>query len=168
MKKIIVTAIVILVFTGTAFASDPAEGFWLSVDPKTGEIQSGWEIYVSDDGLLHGIMLSGISRAQDEKAVKCRESYPGFPVDGKVNQLPLFGTPWIFGLRMEKPGHWTNGNVINPEDGKMYKCSIIYHPADGKKFKQEALEIRGQLLIFSASQYWKRATREEASSLQKK
>jgi len=68
---------------------------------------------------------------------------------------------------MESPGHWINGNVINPEDGNMYKCSITYHPADGKKFIQEALEIRGQLLIFSGSQYWKRTTREEAGSLQK-
>jgi uncharacterized protein (DUF2147 family) len=66
---------------------------------------------------------------------------------------------------MESPGHWTNGNVINIEDGNMYKCSLIHHSADGKKFKQEALEIRGQLLFFSGSQYWRRATREEASAL---
>jgi len=47
----------------------------------------------------------------------------------------------------------------------MYRLSLIHHPADGGKFKQETLEVRGQLLFFSGSQYWQRTTREEASGL---
>jgi len=164
MKKIITTVIIILVCAGAVFAADPAEGFWMSVDDKTGEIKSGWEIYESN-GTLYGKMLSAVGFSSATRAARCRDSYANFPIAGKVNQLPLLGTPWIFGLRRENSGHWTNGNVINPEDGNMYKCSIRHHPADGKKFKQEALEIRGQLLVFSGSQYWKRATREEAGSL---
>jgi uncharacterized protein (DUF2147 family) len=164
MKKIIAAVFVILTCAGAAFAADPAEGFWLSVDHKTGEIKSGWEIYESS-GYLYGKILSAVGCSPADKAVRCKESYANFPIAGKVNQLPLFGTPWIFGLRREGPGHWTNGNVISPEDGNMYKCSLIHHPADGRKFQQETLEIRGQLLVFSGSQYWRRATREEASSL---
>jgi uncharacterized protein (DUF2147 family) len=164
MKKIITAAIVMLIYTGAVFAADPAEGFWLSVDDKTGEIKSGWEIYESN-GYLYGKMLSAVGFSSDTKAARCRESYANFPIAGKVNQLPLLGPPWIFGLRMESSGRWTNGNVINPEDGNMYKCSLIHHPADGKKFLQETLEIRGQLLFFSGSQYWRRATREQASAL---
>jgi len=164
MKKIITAVIAVLISTGTAFAADPVEGFWMSVDDKTGEIKSGWEIYESN-GSLYGKMLSVAGFSSATRAARCRESYAKFPVAGKVNQLPLLGPPWIFGLRREGPGHWTNGNVINPEDGNMYKCSIIHHPADGKKFKQETLEIRGQLLFFSGSQFWRKATREEASAL---
>ncbi len=164
MKKIIIASIVILVCAGAGFAADPVEGFWLSVDDKTGEIKSGWEIYESN-GYMYGKMLSAVGFTSATKAARCRDSYAGFPIDGKVNQLPLLGTPWLFGLRRESPGKWTNGNIVNPEDGNMYKCSLIHHPADGKKFQQEALEIRGQLLVFSGSQYWKRATREEASAL---
>jgi len=164
MKKIITLAIVILIYAGTAFAVDPVEGFWLSVDHITGEIKSGWEIYETN-GTLYGKMLSAVGFSSTTRAARCRDSYAGFPIPGKVNQLPLLGTPWIFGLRRESPGHWVNGHVISPEDGNIYKCTIRHHPADGKKFKQEALEIRGQLLVFSGSQYWKRATREEASSL---
>ena len=166
MKKIIIAAIVILVYAGTAFADDPdpVEGFWLSVDHKTGKIQSGWEMY-EQDGYMYGKMLSAVGFSPDTRAARCRESYTNFPIAGKVNQLPLFGTPWIFGLRMESSGHWTNGYIVNPEDGNMYRLSLTYHPADGKNFKQETLEIRGWLLFFSGSQYWRRATREEASSL---
>jgi len=164
MKKIITTVIFILACTGTAFAADPVEGCWLSIDPKTGKIQSGWEIYESN-GYMYGKMLSAAGFPADTKAARCRDSYANFPIAGKVNQLPLFGTPWMFNLRMESPGRWTNGNIVNPEDGNMYKLSLIHHPADGKKFQQETLEVRGQLLFFSGSQYWRRATQEEASSL---
>ena len=164
MKRIFTVIIVILIYAATAFAADPAEGFWFSVDQRTGKIESGWEIY-QDNGYLYGKLLSGVGISSSDKAVKCRESYANYPIAGKVNQLPLIGSPWIFGLRMESPGNWSNGSVINPSDGNMYKCSLIYHPADGKKFKQEALEIRGQLLFFSGSQYWRRATREEVSAL---
>jgi len=164
MKRIFTAIIVILIFASAAFAADPTEGFWLSVDQRTGKIESGWEIY-QDNGYLYGKLLSGVGIASSDKAVKCRESYANYPIAGKVNQLPIIGSPWIFGLRVESPGNWSNGSVINPSDGNMYKCSLIYHPADDKKFKQEALEVRGQLLFFSGSQYWRRATREEASAL---
>jgi uncharacterized protein (DUF2147 family) len=164
MKRIFTAIIFILIYAVAAFAADPAEGFWLSVDQRTGKIESGWEIY-QDNGYLYGKLLSGVGILSSDKAVKCRESYAGYPIAGKVNLLPLLGSPWIFGLRRDSQGNWSNGNVINPSDGNMYKCSIIYHQADGKKFKQEALEIRGQLLFFSGSQYWRRATREEASAL---
>jgi len=164
MKKIFAAAIVILIYASAAFAADPAEGFWLSVDQRTGKIESSWEIY-QDNGYLYGKLISGIGISSTDKAVKCRENYANYPIAGKVNQLPLLGSPWIFGLHMEGPGKWSNGSVINPSDGNMYKCSIIYHPADGKKFKQEALEVKGQLLFFSGSQYWRRATREEAIAI---
>jgi uncharacterized protein (DUF2147 family) len=164
MKKIIIAAIVIFVYAGAAFADDPVEGFWLSIDTKTGKIQSGWEMYVSND-VMYGKMLSAAGYSSASRATRCRDSYSNFPTPGKVNQLPLLGTPWMFGLTMKNPGHWADGHIVNPEDGNMYKLSLIYHPADGKKFQQEMLEVRGQLLFFSGSQYWRRATREEASSL---
>jgi len=164
MKNRFASIIILLIITGTAFASDPAEGFWLSVDDKTGEIQSGWEMYIID-GVLAGKMLSGLGMTANIIASRCRESYANFPVSGRVNQLPVLGTPWIFGLSKDNNGRWTNGHVINPENGSIYRCSIIHHPADGRRYLEEALEIRGQLLFFSGSQYWKRATREEASGL---
>jgi len=166
MKKIIIAAIAILVFTGTVFAGDPVEGYWLSVDPITGAIQSGWEMYESN-GYMYGKMLSAVRCSPTDKAHKCHDTYPDFPIDGKVNELPILGTPWIFDLRMESPGHWTNGYIINPDDGNMYKLTLTYHPADGKKFHNETLEMHGQLLHLglAVSQYWRKATHEEAGAL---
>jgi len=167
MKKFIAAVTVILVCASAVFAADPVEGFWIGIDNKTGEIQAGWEVYESN-GFMCGKIISGVSQLPEDKAINCKDSYANFPIEGKVNQLTIFNTPWIFGLSMERPGYWTNGYVINVNDGNMYRCSLIHHPADGKKYQQETLELRGQLLVFSASQFWRRATREEASALRMK
>jgi uncharacterized protein (DUF2147 family) len=162
MKRFITAAIIIFIYTNAA--ADPVEGFWLSVDHKTGKIESGWEMY-QNNGKMYGKMLSADGLPENVMASRCKESYPNFPIAGKVNQMPVLGTPWIYNLSMESTGRWTNGHVIDPVNGNIYKCSLFYHPADGRRFERETLEIRGQLLVFSGSQYWRRATREEASAL---
>jgi uncharacterized protein (DUF2147 family) len=169
MNKIIAAAVTVLVsifiVNVRLAAQDPIEGFWLSVDSKSGAVQSGWELY-QDGGLLYGKMLSGIGTSAQDIAVKCKESYRGFPVAGKVNRMPTLGSPWIFGLRMESPGVWLGGNIIDPSNGNMYKCKITYHAADGKKFKNEAMELRGEIgLGIGGSQLWIRATREQIDTL---
>ena len=147
------------------FAADPAEGYWLSIDDKTGRVTAGWEIY-QEGGKLYGKVLSTAEHGPDVKAVFCRESYRDFPVPGKVNLMDVVGTPWIFGLVRDKEGHWSNGHVIDPTDGNMYKCKIIYHPADGKKFMADTLEMRGEIgLGIGRSQYWRKTSREEALAL---
>jgi uncharacterized protein (DUF2147 family) len=111
-------------------------------------------------------VLSTAEHEPDVKAVLCRENYRDFPVPGKVNQMDVVGTPWIFGLVREKEGRWSNGHVIDPTDGNIYKCKIIYHPADGKKFTADTLEMRGEIgLGIGRSQYWRKTSREAAIAL---
>ncbi|MDR0374481.1 MAG: DUF2147 domain-containing protein [Treponema sp.] len=155
-----------LLCAGFCFAEDPALGFWLSVDEKTGKTTAGWEIYQEKNGLLYGKMLSVAEFPQDQIALLCKESYRGFPASGKVNQMRVVGTPWIFGLRQEKEGQWSGGNIINPEDGNMYKCKITFHKANGAKYKTDTLEMRGEIgLGIGRSQFWRKATRAEAAAL---
>jgi uncharacterized protein (DUF2147 family) len=102
----------------------------------------------------------------DTLATACKESYKGFPLSGVVNRMKVIGPPWIFGLKMEKPGQWAGGNIIDPNDGKLYQCRIIFRAVDGKKYKQDTLEMRGEIARgLGKSQYWTKSTREEASSL---
>jgi uncharacterized protein (DUF2147 family) len=167
MKRHLCIALVAMMYTGflCGEGNDPAEGFWLSVDTKTGEIQSGWELYQTEE-VLYGKMLSAIGFTESNQAIKCRDNYRNFPVAGRVSQLPILGTPWIFGLQRKSPGTWVDGKVINPADGTIYTCKIVYHPADGKKYKTECLEMRGEIgLGIGASQYWQRTTREQAGGL---
>jgi uncharacterized protein (DUF2147 family) len=166
MKKLCSVSCLMVLIAGFCFAEDPALGFWISVDEKTGKTTAGWEIYLGKDGLLYGKMLSVAGFPQTQLAAACKKSYKDFPVSGNVNQMRVIGTPWIFGLRQEKTGRWSGGSIVNPEDGNMYKCRIIYHEADGGKYKTDTLEMRGEIgLGIGRSQFWRKATQPEAASL---
>ena len=165
MKRFLIVLIMICFVCGISFAADVVEGFWLSVDEKTGKVTAGWHVY-QQNNKLYGIILSSADGTPDELATKVKESYAGFPLPGKVNQMKVNGTPWIFGLSMDKPGEWSGGNIIDPQDGKMYKCKIIFRTADGKKYKTDVLEMRGEIgLGIGRSQFWQRTDESTAGSL---
>jgi uncharacterized protein (DUF2147 family) len=161
MKKLaLITAFVLS--AGVFLAADPVEGYWVSIDDKTGKITAGWEIYQSG-GKLYGKILGIVGYPPDVIADSCKESYPGFPVAGKVNQLPVKGTPWIYGLSMDRQGQWSGGTIVDPETGNMYKCRITYRQANGRRYTVDTLEMRGEIgLGIGRSQFWRKSTRAEA------
>jgi uncharacterized protein (DUF2147 family) len=165
MKKII-AILICLTVTAVCFAqNDPVEGYWISVDEKTNKVTAGWQIY-QENGKLFGKILSLADHPIGQLADSCKESYKNFPIAGKVNAMPVAGTPWIYGLTRRNPGDWGGGTIINPEDGKMYNCRVIYHPADGKKYTVDTLETRGEIgLGIGRSQYWRKSDQQSASSL---
>jgi uncharacterized protein (DUF2147 family) len=165
MKKIMVFIIAFIMVSGFCYAADPVEGYWLSIDEKTEKVTAGWHIY-QEGGKLYGKVLSSASEKPGVIASKCKDSYKDFPVPGKVSAMPVIGTPWIFGLTLQKNGEWSGGNIINPEDGNMYKCKIIFRAADGKKYKTDMLEMRGEIgLGIGRSQFWQKSNYQTANNL---
>ena len=165
MKKIAFLAVLFVLAAGICFAADPVEGYWISIDEKSGKVTAGWQIY-SEGGKLYGKILSLADKPQNEKASKVKDSYSGFPVAGKVSDMTVVGTPWIYNLTMDKPGSWSKGVIIDPNDGKDYKCKITFHAADGKKYPKDTLEMRGEIgLGIGRSLYWQKSTQEQASGL---
>jgi uncharacterized protein (DUF2147 family) len=164
MKKILGLCLFLFSAAGLCFAEDPVLGRWLGVDDKSGR-SSIWELYLMDDTLC-GKIIAAPETPPDARAGKCRASYGGFPLPGKVNEMPVIGTPWIFGLSLERPGQWINGSIINPEDGKLYKCKITFHATDGKRYKTDTLEMRGEIgLGIGVSQFWQKSSAQEAAAL---
>jgi len=164
MKKITLFAALIFA-AGLCFAADPVEGFWISFDDKSGKATAGWEIYTVGNKLF-GKVLSVTGHPQDVTAYNCKDSYRDFPVQGKVSAMRVVGTPWIFDLTQDKVGIWSGGNVIDPDNGNMYKCRITFRARDGSKYKTDTLEMRGEIgLGIGRSQFWQKATRAEASAL---
>lgn len=164
MERIIGLFFVVFAAAGLCFASDPVEGYWLNID-KHGKPDSGWHIY-AENGILYGKIISMADKTVPSLAHRCRERYTDFPVEGIVNQMPLLGTPWIFGLSLVKTGEWSGGHIVNAEDGRQYKCKITFRPADGKRFLVDTIEMRGEIgLGIGRSVYWQKADFEKASSL---
>ena len=168
MKKFIALFIV-LTFAAVCFAqTDPVIGFWLSVDEKTNATTAGWRIYTENNRLL-GEIVSVPNEPRGALAYTCKASYPNFPREGNVSQMPLAGTPFIFGLVKKSNGVWENGNIIDPNDGKMYGCKINFLPAGSKvgnrTLQVDTLEVRGTIGPFGRSQYWNKTDQQTANSL---
>ena len=165
MKKIIAVLAGLLLFGTLCFAADPAEGFWLSIDEKTNEETAGWQIW-QEGGKLCGKILSVAGKPQDEKATGGKgKSYDNFLKGKDVGTVQVVGTTWIWDLTRQGDGKWADGYIIDPGDGKRYKCRITFHKADGKKFKVDTLEMRGEVGPFGRSQFWKSASEAAASGL---
>lgn len=149
-----------------AFAADPVVGLWKSVDEE-GKTTAAWRIY-EKGGLLFGEIVTVPNQKDDKIADACKESYKDFPVSGKVNTMPVVGTPFIFNLKQKSAGQWADGNIIDPKDGKMYKCKITFHPKDGKKYSVDTLEMRGEIgLGIGRSQEWIATNDAEIDAMRK-
>lgn len=144
-----------------SFAVDPVEGFWKSIDEKTGEATAFWKIY-DKSGVLYGEIVKIVGKSDDTIAENAKPSYKDFPVAGEVHKMRIVGTPWIYGLSKKKTGEWAGGSIVDPKKGDLYKCKITFRPADGKKYPKETLEMRGEIgLGIGRSQYWMRAAETE-------
>jgi uncharacterized protein (DUF2147 family) len=166
MKRIITVFTLLLLLSGTVFASDPAEGYWISWDEKNNKATGGWYIHVNDDGMMYGEMLSATGFTPQTKAygAKGKKPYKKFPVAGKPEDMPLVGTPWIFCMKKVKDGAWSDGNIVDPGDGNLYKCKVTYHEASDNK--PAWLEVRGEIgLGIGRSQHWRLSSKSEASNI---
>ena len=165
MKKLISILAACIFACAMCFAADPTEGFWISVDEKTNQDTAGWQIW-QEGSKLYGKILSVADKPQDEKATGGKgKSYDNFMNGADVSSLTVVGTTWIWDLSNQGEGKWANGYIIDPSDGKRYKCRITFHKADGKKYKGDTLEMRGEVGPFGRSQFWKKATEAAASAL---
>jgi uncharacterized protein (DUF2147 family) len=171
MKKII--ALIICLTVAAVCFADPVVGYWLSIDENTNRVTAGWQIYIENDKLF-GRIVSLADEPRGTIADQCRESYSGFPLPGRVNQMQVAGPPWIFNLTRQSEGRWSGGRIINPEDGKIYNCRIIFHPAGSRSgnraFQHDTLEMRGEVVSIGAigagrSQFWRRTDERTARNL---
>jgi len=166
--KKVVSLIAGLLLTASAVFADSVEGYWTSVDDKTGQATAGWQIW-EEGGKLYGKILSVANPNEDPTAFGAKgknKKYPDFQNGVDVSTLNVVGTTWIYGLTKKAEGQWQKGSIIDPGDGSKYNCKITFHKADGKKYKVDTLEMRGEIgLGIGRSQYWRISTQEEASSL---
>lgn len=162
MKKRPLICLLFFIFTVYCFA-DNAEGLWKSME-KNGTITGVWKFYVKD-GSLYGICLAAMDKPIDSTLSACKNCYSEHPVKSGFNKLRRIDTPLIYRLTKIADGVWKNGYIIDARNGKRWSCDIIFHEADGKKFKVKTLEMRGGLGLIKVSQFWESTTVEEANTL---
>ena len=147
MKKIIAictTAVALVAFPllAQAQAKDTPVGLWKTIDDETKQAKSLVRI-TEKDGVLTGKIekLLDPSKA-DSKCEKCTDDRKDKPVQGMTI---------LTGLK-KGDGEWNEGQILDPNNGKVYKAKATVRDA-GKQ-----LEVRGFIGIaaLGRSQMWVR------------
>ncbi|MBG7612298.1 DUF2147 domain-containing protein [Polaribacter sp. BAL334] len=140
MKKILFTAL--LVVASFSVQSQTIFGKWHSTNETTGEVDSVIEVYEKNGKVFAKII--------DIKDPKRKNAVCDLCSDENKNK-PILGLNILTGL--EKDGdEWSGGKILDPRNGKVYKCYI-------KLETENKLKIRGFIgfSLIGKTAYWTRA-----------
>ena len=129
----------------TAFSAT-IEGFWHSIDDRTGEKLSIVEIRKGADGRYHGKIAYRYPVPGGAALINCTKCPPPY-----TNQ-PLLGLEIFSGFKEDpdKRNAYVDGKVLEPKSGKIYKGKANLS-ADGKR-----LRLRGYVGVsaLGRTQVW--------------
>ena len=116
MKKLIGTFIALSMIISLAHGQESVIGKWKTVDDETGEKKSVVEIFKKNNQVFGKIVKITDAENQDSVCDQCED---GDPRKGQK----ILGMEIIKNL--EKSGNeWEGGTILDPENGKVYKCKI--------------------------------------------
>jgi len=136
----------LVLLASTAYASEGGvTGRWTTIDDETGKPKSVIVIEEKDGKLFGTIerLFRGPDEEQDPACTEC---------EGELKGKKIIGMTILRGL--EKDGdEWTGGTILDPKNGKTYRCKVALEDG-GKKLK-----VRGfiGISLLGRTQYWKRA-----------
>ncbi|RFU47988.1 DUF2147 domain-containing protein [Paraburkholderia sp. DHOC27] len=133
---------VLLVSAATVMAqTDSPVGTWQTIDDSTGQPKA--LVQISQDGdALDGKVIKGLG-ANDQPDRRCTAC-----TDDRKNQL-ILGMTIIHDMKKDGEG-WDGGNILDPENGKVYKCKMRLEDGGQK------LVVRGYIgvSLLGRSQTW--------------
>jgi uncharacterized protein (DUF2147 family) len=135
---------VLLASAGFALAqgTDSPVGTWQTIDDHTGQPKALVQITEDNNGDLSGKVIK-VLNPNDDPQRRCTEC-----TDARKDQL-ILGMTIINDMKKKDDG-WDSGEILDPENGKIYKCKM--HLEDnGQK-----LVVRGYIGIslLGRSQTW--------------
>ena len=127
--------------TSMAQAASPT-GLWQTIDDKTGQPKALVQIVQDSDGTLTGKILTGLG-SNDDPNRRCTAC-----TDSRKDQL-MKGMTIIDGMKPDADT-WDGGQILDPENGKVYKCKM--HLDEGG----QKLVVRGYIgvSLLGRSQTW--------------
>ncbi|SEA83734.1 DUF2147 domain-containing protein [Paraburkholderia sartisoli] len=122
--------------------SATAVGTWQTIDDHTGQPKALIQITPDGSGNLTGKIIKGLG-PNDDPERRCTAC-----TDERKDQLML-GMTIISDMKKDGDG-WDGGHILDPENGKLYKCKM--HLEDGG----QKLVVRGYIgvSLLGRSQTW--------------
>jgi uncharacterized protein (DUF2147 family) len=127
---------------GLAWAQATPVGLWKTIDDKTNAEKSFVRI-AEAAGVLSGKVEKIVN--PEKQGEVCKEC-----TDDRKDK-PILGMTIIRNAKKADDGTWEGGEILNPEEGKVYRLRL--RPLDAGK----RLEVRGYFGPFFKTQYWIRA-----------
>lgn len=105
--------LITFLFTTSSLCSQTAVGTWKTIDDEDGSVKSHVSIY-EQNGKLYGKVLKLIN---PEKTIctSCK---------GNKKDKPIEGMQIIWDLDQKEANQWSGGRIMDPKNGKEYKCKI--------------------------------------------
>ena len=129
MKKVIFTLILLISFTLSVFSQiDNIVGKWKTIDDKDGSAKSVVLIFKATNGSYYGT-IEKLFKNPDGICSEC---------EGVYKNKPNLGLRIINNM-VEKGETLTGGTILDPKNGKVYKCNISLEK------KTDNLKVRGSI-----------------------
>ncbi|WP_309891989.1 DUF2147 domain-containing protein [Archangium sp.] len=135
-----------VLFATSALAQAPsAVGRWTTIDDETKKPKSVITIY-EEGGKLFGKIEKLYREPTEEQNPLCDKC------EGTLKNQPITGMVILRDLKKDGD-EWTGGTILDPANGKTYKCKIAVQDG-GKKLK-----VRGYIgmALLGRTQHWVRA-----------
>lgn len=133
--------ILFLLFFSITMNSQSIVGKWKTIDDETGEAKSIVELFLKS-GKMYAKVVEVLDVAnKNSLCQKC---------SGEDKNKPILGLIIIKGLSKEG-AEYTSGEILDPKNGKLYKCAISLESKD-------KLKVRGYIgfSLLGRTQYWHR------------
>ncbi len=149
LLKVFTIIIGLFAFIGITVANevnDSVVGYWQTMDPQTHKADSIIRIWKTRNAQYEGkivkIFLENAHKTTD-RCVKC---------EGNLHNTPILGLHIIWGFHQQGPGFYTDGQVLDPTKGSIYKCHMTL------KNNGSVLDVHGYIGIplFGRTATWYR------------
>ncbi len=113
-------------------------GIWKTLD-EDGQAKSHVELSINSEGVLSGKIVKLLQKPETTLCDKC---------SGALYNKPVMQMVIVQNMRL-KDGYYQGGTILDPNNGKSYKCKLWLAGTD-------TLELRGSIGPFYRTQKWTR------------
>ena len=136
-------------FSTASFAQLSIVGKWKTIDDVTNKPKSIIEIF-EKDGVYNGKILKVFPTEGEAERTTCDKC------SGDKKDQPIVGMQNLNGLKKESDTKWSDGEILDPKNGKTYSCKAELFENGSK------LKMRGfiGISLLGRTQVWEREPAE--------